>query len=57
MRREGRKKKYPELPQPFFTFICLLLAERQVDELAVALLRLREWDDVLLRVAEVVTSV
>ena len=51
------KGAYLASPEPLLTVIRLLLAERQVDELAIALLCLREWNDVLLRVAEVVTSV
>lgn len=48
---------YFELTKPFFTLISFLLAEGQLDELAVPILRRTERNHVLPHVAEVVSSV
>ena len=45
------------MSQPLFTVVCLLLAKRQLNDVAVPILRQTEWDHVFCHVREVVTIV
>ena len=46
-----------ELPQPFFSLICFLLAECKINELLVTFLGGSERDHMLLHLAEIVASI
>lgn len=48
---------YLKFAQPIFTVVCLLLAESQIDQLALTLLDRREGDHVLVHLAEVIPGV
>jgi hypothetical protein len=50
-------KTHSKLSKPVLTVVCLLLAERQLNEVAVPILRRTKWDHVLCHVREVVTGV
>ena len=52
-----RVRTHPEVSQPLFTVIRLLLAKREIDELTVTILRRAERDHVLCHVREVISSI
>ena len=56
-RRREDARTHPKVSQPLLTVVRLLLAKREVDELAVAVLRRAEWDHMLRHVREVIAGV
>ena len=56
-RERSPGRTHPEVSQPILTVVRLLLAKREIDELAVAVLRRAEWDHMLRHVREVIAGV
>ena len=54
---KAKTKTHSEMSQPLLTVVGLLLAKRQLNEVAVPILCRTEWDHVLCHVREVVTGV
>lgn len=46
-----------ELTEPFFPLVSFFLAECEVDEFLITVLRFGKWDHMLRHVAEVVSSI